>query len=243
MKIAGIQYRPADPTRSSPETVKLIRVYVWDVIVRVCHWSVVLSVFVLAFTGFYIGNPYVSVPGEARDHFVTGTFKTIHFYAATVFGLALVVRIWWSFVGTGPARWPNYIPVTERRFKEMKETLKFYLFVGKRFPPVLSHNPLAGITYTVVLLLLCMMSITGLAMYGASAHVDSPFRLFAGLSAYLGGLQWVRWMHHAGMWLILGFFVHHLYSALLASVIEKNGILESIFTGFKWVRAEEVEKE
>jgi hypothetical protein len=36
---------------------------------------------------------------------------------------------------------------------------------------------------------------------------------------------------------------HHLYSALLASVIEKNGILESIFTGFKWVRAEEVEKE
>ena len=56
------------------------------------------------------------------------------------------------------------------------------------------------------------------------------------------GLQQARWVHHVGMWLLLGFFVHHLYSAVLASVVEKNGILESIFTGYKWVRREQVER-
>jgi len=37
------------------------------------------------------------------------------------------------------------------------------------------------------------------------------------------------------MWLLIGFFVHHLYSAWLMSEIERNGTLESIFSGYKFV--------
>ena len=32
-----------------------------------------------------------------------------------------------------------------------------------------------------------------------------------------------RWIHHVVMWLLLGFTVHHVYSAVLVAIIEKNG--------------------
>ena len=32
-----------------------------------------------------------------------------------------------------------------------------------------------------------------------------------------------RWIHHIVMWLLLGFTVHHVYSAVLVAIIEKNG--------------------
>ena len=37
------------------------------------------------------------------------------------------------------------------------------------------------------------------------------------------------------MWLLLGFTVHHVYSAILVASIEKNGTIDSIFAGYKWV--------
>jgi Ni/Fe-hydrogenase 1 B-type cytochrome subunit len=38
------------------------------------------------------------------------------------------------------------------------------------------------------------------------------------------------------MWLILGFAVHHVYSAILVDAEERTGILTSIFTGYKFTR-------
>jgi Ni/Fe-hydrogenase 1 B-type cytochrome subunit len=36
------------------------------------------------------------------------------------------------------------------------------------------------------------------------------------------------------MWLLLGFAVHHVYSAVLMALVEKR-TMDSIFTGYKWV--------
>lgn len=234
--------KTADPSRTTRPDQGLVRVYVWDLVVRVCHWLVALSIFVLAFTGYYLGKPFVAVPGEAGESFVMGNFRAVHYAAAAVFSLAALVRIYWAFLGSLPARWPNYLPVTPRRIEESKESLAFYLLLRDRYPPVLGHNPLAGLAYVVVYGLLVVMIVTGLGIYAASAHHASPFRLFDFLPDWLGGLQTLRWVHHGVMWLILGFFVHHVYSALLASHVEKNGTLESIFSGFKWVRRDEVDE-
>ena len=38
------------------------------------------------------------------------------------------------------------------------------------------------------------------------------------------------------MWLLLGFMVHHVYSSLLMDAEEKNGLMTSIFSGYKFVR-------
>jgi Ni/Fe-hydrogenase 1 B-type cytochrome subunit len=59
--------------------------YVWELPVRVTHWLIVVSIAVLAVTGYYIGDPFIAVSGPARDHFVMGTMRVIHLYAAIVF--------------------------------------------------------------------------------------------------------------------------------------------------------------
>jgi Ni/Fe-hydrogenase 1 B-type cytochrome subunit len=72
-------------------------------------------------------------------------------------------------------------------------------------------------------------------MYAPSAEVGSPLRLFASLAPLFGGFQVARWIHHVVMWLLLGFTVHHVYSAVLMASIEKDGTMDSIFVGYKWV--------
>jgi Ni/Fe-hydrogenase 1 B-type cytochrome subunit len=76
--------------------------------------------------------------------------------------------------------------------------------------------------------------ITGLILRGTSA-VTSPIHLFAAWAPLLGGLSMVRWIHHIVMWLLLGFTVHHVYSAILVAMVEKNGTIDSIISGWKWV--------
>jgi Ni/Fe-hydrogenase 1 B-type cytochrome subunit len=45
----------------------------------------------------------------------------------------------------------------------------------------------------------------------------------------------VRNLHYVTMFLIWAFTVHHVYSALLVSVEEKNGLMGSIFSGHKFI--------
>lgn len=217
----------------------LTPVYVWELPVRLTHWLIALSIGVLTVTGIYIGNPFVRVPGEAGDHFVMGTMKVVHDYAAIVFTLAVLSRIVWMFVGNRWARWNQLLPATREGRRGIRGTLAFYLFVRPAPPSYVGHNPVAGATYTLVFLLYLVMIATGLGLYGMSAHVDSPMRFFAGWLGLFGGAQGARWVHHVVMWLLLGFAVHHVASALLVSRVEKNGILDSIFSGYKFLSAEE----
>ena len=41
--------------------------YVWEWPVRLTHWINVISIVVLSVTGFYIGNPFVSVPATSKS--------------------------------------------------------------------------------------------------------------------------------------------------------------------------------
>ena len=42
-------------------------------------------------------------------------------------------------------------------------------------------------------------------------------------------------MHFLVMFIFVGFLIHHVYSAVLVGMAEKNGEMESIFTGWKFV--------
>ena len=214
--------------------------YVWEVPVRVTHWLIVLSLAVLAATGFYIGHPFVVVPGPAGAHFVTGTVKVVHFYAAIVFTLSVLARVTWMFTGNKYAHWDKFLPVARRRLGGIVPTLKFYLFLLRKPPGFVGHNPVAGLAYVAVFGLYFVEILTGLALYGSSAHVGSPLGAFAALAPWFGGLQTARWIHHVGMWLLIGFAVHHVYSAVLMSQVEQNATIESIFSGYKFVPREDL---
>jgi Ni/Fe-hydrogenase 1 B-type cytochrome subunit len=219
----------------------LVRVYVWEVPVRVTHWLIAFSIVVLSVTGFYIGRPFITVTGPANQHFVMGWVKTIHGYTAFVFMASVVARLIWMFTGNRYAHWDKFIPVHAKRRHGLWPTLKFYLFALRKPPGFVGHNPLAGATYTLVFLLYFVAIATGLTLRGASADVGSPVRWFASLAPLLGGLQIARWIHHATMWLLLGFAVHHVYSSVLMSTIEANATVESIFSGYKFVPQEDLE--
>ena len=230
----------ADFTQApAPEAIP---VYVWELPVRSSHWIIVISIAVLAVTGFYIGHPFIIVSGRARDHFVMGWMKVIHFYSAIVFMLALLMRLVWMFVGNRYARWNQFIPTTSARLRNFVRTLAFYLFLRKHPPPTVGHNPLAGATYIIVFVLYFIMIATGLALYSGNAAVGSPGRALRFLIPMLGGLQAARWLHHVGMWLLFGFIVHHIYSAVMYSMVERNATTESIFTGYKFVRPSALEE-
>lgn len=218
------------------EAADLARVYVWDVGMRLTHWTIALSILVLSISGIYLGHPYLVVPGEARDHFVTGTVKVIHFYAAIAFTLAVTSRILWMFVSRNPySSWRQFVPTTADRWRDMVGVFKFYALISRKPPEEIGHNPLAGGGYTVVFGMYLTMIVTGLALYGASADARSWMASFGVLLPWVGGAQIARWVHHLVMWLLIGFFLQHLYSALLVDLIERNGTLDSIFSGYKWI--------
>ncbi|MEZ4414961.1 MAG: Ni/Fe-hydrogenase, b-type cytochrome subunit [Gemmatimonadota bacterium] len=211
------------------------RVYVWEAPVRLTHWLIVGSMLVLAVTGIFIGTPLSLASGEARDHFIMGTVRVVHFYAAIVFSLAVLSRIVWMFRGNRYARWDQFIPTRRERRRDISGMLRFYLFLDREPPPNLGHNPLAGMAYLAVFGLYLVMILTGLGMYAAYAPVGSSFRAFLFVGPMLGGLQRLHLIHHVAMWLLLGFAAHHIWSAVEVSTVEANNTLESIVTGYKSV--------
>ncbi|MBW2697237.1 MAG: Ni/Fe-hydrogenase, b-type cytochrome subunit [Deltaproteobacteria bacterium] len=215
------------------EHIHMERVYVWEVPVRLSHWLIVVSLLVLSVTGLYIGNPFIPVSGEATQHFVMGTMKSIHFVAAMVFTLSVVWRIVWMFVGNPYARWSEFLPVSKRRLVGIWNTIAFYTFLHRDSPAFVGHNPLAGAVYTVVFGLFAVMIATGLALSAANAHMNSMLSGFQFLIPLCGGLQMARFIHHVGMWLLLGFAAHHFWSAFLVGTVERSSLLDSIFSGYK----------
>lgn len=208
-------------------------VYVWDLIVRLTHWLIVLSMLVLTITGIDIARPFLdSGPGTGK--FTTGWVKIVHYYAAIVFSLAVAARIVWMFLGPRRSGWRQFVPTSRRRLRGMRETLGFYLFVRSKPPYCVGHNPLAGLTYVAVFVLYLVMIATGFALYSVSSYT-SYMSMWQFLLPWFDGPQGARWLHHVTMWLLVGFAVHHVFSAVLTSRVEKNGALDSIFSGYKFL--------
>jgi Ni/Fe-hydrogenase 1 B-type cytochrome subunit len=221
----------------------IVPIYVWDLVVRWTHWLIVLSILVLAVTGFLIGHPLLVATGPARDHFLTGTVRTVHFFAAIVFTLAVGSRLLWMLIGRRVARWDQFLPLRRERRAGFWPTVRFYLFRQRKPPAFIGHNPVAGTAYTLVFALYLTIIGTGFAMYSLSAAAGSPMRWFGFLVPLFGGTGMARWIHHVVMWLLLGFAVHHVYSAVLVSIVEHNGTIDSIVSGWKWFHRDHVAAE
>jgi Ni/Fe-hydrogenase 1 B-type cytochrome subunit len=232
--------RPAAIVRPVPAAT--VRVYVWDLVVRATHWTIALSILVLALTGFYIGNPFFGTSGDAGGHFVMGWARIIHLYASIAFGLAVFARIAWMFVGPPQASWRELFPTTRKRWRDMRGTLAFYALLRDRPPPARGHNALAGAAYLAVFGVYLVLILTGVALYAASAHVDSYMRWFGFLVDLFGGAQTARYIHHVTMWIVIIFVAQHVYSSILTSRVEKNGTIDSIFSGYKFLPEEEADE-
>lgn len=229
-------------SNATADTLKaeLVPVYVWERPVRITHWLISAAIVVLTGTGYYIGNPFITVPDPATQRFVMGTVKAIHFYAAIVFSLSELSRIAWMFMGNRYARWDQLVPTTKERRRGLLPWLKFYIFAQPTTPSFVGHNPLAGVSYLLVYILCLMAALTGYALFAIDAGVHSPMRIFGLLIPIFGGAQTTRWIHHIIMWLLMLFIVHHIACAFLVARVTKNGTIDSMFSGYRFVRPEDL---
>ena len=211
-----------------------VRVYVWEVPVRVTHWVTVFCVVVLSLTGGYIADPFL-IPETGAT---MGIVRFVHMLTAYLFVASGIVRTYWFFRGNRFSSWRAFIPTTRKHLNEFRTQTGWYLFIRRELPGILGHNALAAATYLIVFLLFGVQTLTGFAL---EAQHGNPIvtSLFGWIADGLG-VQTVRLIHHLVMWAILGFMVHHVYSSLLVDHVEKNGLLSSIFAGYKFATRREV---
>jgi Ni/Fe-hydrogenase 1 B-type cytochrome subunit len=220
---------------SIPGVAQRVRVYVWEIPVRVSHWLIFGSVVVMSVTGFYIADPFLLPPGGS----VMMSMRAAHMLAAFVLIAAAVLRTYWLLAGNRFAHWRAFIPTSRQQLRELVRQTGWYLFLRPEAPKVLGHNQLAAGTYLVVFVLFGLQMLTGLALVGV--HGIQPWAaLFGWVPSLLWGEQGVRLLHHLLMWAILAFLIHHLYSAVLVDHWERNGLMSSMFSGYKFVTRGEV---
>jgi Ni/Fe-hydrogenase 1 B-type cytochrome subunit len=229
----------AEPLPGTPGS-ELVRSYVWELPVRVTHWTTFLAIVVLSATGYYIHDPYLLV--KAKTAYVMGTARFIHVVAGYVLTMSFLVRIYWFFAGNRCASLNAFIPRRRSQWRAMGQMFRYYTFLRWRPVHRVGHNPLAGLTYSVILLLMFVSIFSGFVLFSWTAQMSVLKGIF-GWAAVLFGIQRIREVHFFLMYIFIAFSIHHVYSAILVSIEERNGLLESIVTGYKYVPESELRQD
>jgi len=235
------------PKPASPKSVlarrpatELVRTYVWELPVRIAHWLIFFAFVSLASTGLFMHRPFLLPSGQAP--FLMATVRFTHVVSGFVLIGAFAFRVYWFFKGNFWARWSAYIPIHREQWRGMGSMIEFYSFL--RFEPGhrVGHNPLAALTYFIIYLLFLVEILTGLALY--SRVVGNPvLTQFIGWLPQLIDPQYLREIHYFLMFVCFSFVIFHVYLSVLVSIEEENGLLDSIFSGWKFVPAGELRHE
>ena len=114
-------------------------VKVWDPLVRIFHWSLVL----------FFAIAYLSGEDESIIHIYSGY---------VVLGL-IIFRVIWGLIGTKYARFSDFVHTPKYVIQYFKD-----LFTGSA-KHYLGHNPLGGVMVVALLISLFMVSFSGLKLY------------------------------------------------------------------------------
>jgi len=83
--------------------------------------------------------------------------------------------------------------------------------------------------------------LTGLALYSYTVS-NRVLSFFIGWLPRLIDISYLRLGHFLIMFAFFIFVIHHVYSAVLVSSEERNGLIESIFTGYKFLPEAELQE-
>jgi cytochrome b len=114
-------------------------VYVWDLCVRLFHWTLVVGFTVAYFTE----DPLI-----------------VHVWAGYVVGALIVARVVWGLIGPRYARFSDFVygPVATLRY--VRDLILL------RSPRYLGHSPGGGAMVMLLLVFLAATVLTGLLVYG-----------------------------------------------------------------------------
>lgn len=226
------RHRPAKVRKVNENVVK---VYVWELPVRIFHWINAFSIILLMITGIYIGKPFLgaTIPEEAYYSSVMWWVRYIHFFTAFVFTINLLFRWYWVYKGN---KYAASNPFRKVFWVETWETVKFYLFLKNKKPHYVGHNPLAQLSYWIFIGLgSLIMVFTGYFLYvepQPDSFLGSLF--FSWVPVVFGGDSFtIRSLHHLVAWGFMIFIVIHVYMSFREDYLTRNGTMSSIVTGYK----------
>jgi len=138
--------------KSTQATIK-----VWDPIVRIGHWTLVLAFFIAYFT---------------EEDLITQ-----HVWAGYVVGAVVCFRLLWGFVGSEHARFKDFVvsPATILQYVRDLRNKKSKRYIG--------HNPIGGAMIIALLISVAVTVYTGVALYAIEDHAGPLAVWFAAESA------------------------------------------------------------
>ena len=181
------------------------RVRVWDPLVRIFHWILVLSFF----TAYIV-----------EDHFLD-----VHVLAGyTVISLVLF-RIFWGILGTQHARFSDFIYHPRVVLKYLADLVRFQ---ARRY---MGHGPAGGTMVIALLVSLLLTTISGLAVYGSQEYSGPLVSLTAGIGEKGADLLEEAHEFFAGFTLLLVGI--HVMGVILSSVVHRENLVTAMLTGYK----------
>jgi Ni/Fe-hydrogenase 1 B-type cytochrome subunit len=235
MSLSHAAPRPGDDEEvSQGQSIK--SVYVYEAPVRLWHWINALAITVLCLTGYFIGQPLPTMPGEASANYLMGYIRFAHFTAGYVFAIGLAVRAYWAVVGNHHARELFTVPLLDRSYwAEFARMLGWYAFLVRRPGRYVGHNPLARFMMVFVFLLCALfMAFTGFALYGEGLGMGSwADRWFGWVIPLMGQSQDVHTWHRLGMWVMVTFVIVHVYAAVREDIMGRQSIISTMVSGHR----------
>lgn len=212
-------------------------VYVYEAPVRLWHWINAFAILILGVTGYFIGEPPPSMPGEASDNFLMGYIRFAHFAAGYVLIVGFLLRLYWAVIGNSHARQLFLPPLHNLKWwREVWHEVRWYIFLEREPKKYIGHNPLATLVMHVVFLWgLVFMILTGLALYGEGAGMSSwQYQWFSSwIIPLFGNSQDLHTFHRLGMWYLACFVIIHVYVAIREDIMSRQSIVSSMISGWR----------
>ncbi|MBS0518283.1 MAG: cytochrome b/b6 domain-containing protein [Proteobacteria bacterium] len=182
-------------------------VRVWDLPVRLFHWSLVLLMVVSYFTGR-----------------AGGDWMKVHFWSGYAILTLLLFRICWGFVGSTTARFSDFIKGPAAGLSHLAEMF------GRGRPHEAGHNPLGGLMVVVLLLAALLQAVAGLF----SADTDTG--MVSGPLANRIADKWVdkaTAFHHSWVNVLLALVALHILAVVVYLVLKRQNLVRPMLTGRK----------
>lgn len=227
---------PADDPAAIAEGQTIKSVYVYEAPVRLWHWINAAAITVLAVTGYFIGQPLPTTPGEASSQYLMGYIRFAHFAAGYLFAVGLLGRIYWAVVGNHHARELFTLPLLKAAYwRDVGSMLKWYAFLVPQPKQYVGHNPMARLAmFCGFFLISVFMLFTGFALYGEGAQAGSwQQALFGWVIPLFGQSQDVHTVHRLGMWAMVLFVMLHIYAAIREDIMGRQSIVSTMISGYR----------
>ena len=205
----------------------------WSVPIRINHWGMVISIFTLIVTGFYIAGPFTVYEGETVKKFFMGDVRFVHILFGVFLSFIFIWRVYLAFFSKFHADWKDFFAFTD--WPNTVKQLKFYALVSKEpAEHKYLYGPMQSLAYGGLMVMLLFIVLTGVILMGAGYHTGLTALIYKMVKPFenlMGGLAMVRWIHHILTWCFVLFVVVHIYMAFWYDVMFRQGTVSSMISG------------